>query len=117
MSTGAAVLTFTSAYAGVSHAVRMAPGAKMRRANGFVVESVGYVWECQSKMKANRLVLSKTLGGRKRACAKYAQRWAPFKGWGGVLVVDEAEVDPMVAAVTCCIMLLKMQQRAMEMVD
>lgn len=59
------------------------------------------------------MTLHKILGGKKIVVARYAQKWGELRG-EGILFIDGAEVDEVVAALTAVVMVKKMQQRARE---
>ncbi|KAF2470175.1 uncharacterized protein BDR25DRAFT_343379 [Lindgomyces ingoldianus] len=113
MSFGKASITFPQNSTHSSHNFIMAPVKWYRRTNEWVQDSVTYSWRCNSKYKANRMTLYKKIGGKNIVVARYAQRWGSWVT-GGVLLVDAVEVDEVVAGLTACVMLRRMQQRAAE---
>lgn len=72
-----------------------------------------FEWNCDSWLLANRMTLHKKLGGKRLVVARYAQRWGSWVT-GGVLLVQEGEINALVAVLTAVVMLRKMQQRAGE---
>ncbi|KAF2182015.1 hypothetical protein K469DRAFT_691633 [Zopfia rhizophila CBS 207.26] len=113
MSFGKAEISFPENSSHGTHGLTMAPVKWYRRTNEWVQDSVVYTWRCNSKFKANRMTLLKELGGKKVVVARYAQRWGSWVT-GGVLLIDNKEIDEVAAVLTCCVMLKRMQQRAAE---
>lgn len=60
------------------------------------------------------MTLYKTLEENKVAVGKYAQKWWGGFVTGGTFVVDEGEIDGLVACLTLCVVLKKKRQRAAE---
>lgn len=79
----------------------------------FVMNSTEYVWKIdrEGKWYHKNFKLVKHFGDRRIVVAKF---WEPARWKGGVLVVDETEIDAMVAVVTCYIMLRKKKQKDAE---
>lgn len=112
-SGGTAEVSFPHDSCHSSHDMTVAPPHWYQRRNEWVQESVPYAWHCDSKMRANRMTLFKTVGGKSTVVGKYTKRWGSWVT-GGLLLVNAKETDEAVAVLTCCIMLRRMQQRASE---
>lgn len=113
ISCGKAEIGFPNDSKHSSHGFTMANVKWYRRTNTWVQDSITYSWHCDSKYKANRMTLLKQIGNTQTVIARYAQRWGSWVT-GGVLLVDDREVDEVVAVLTTCVMLKRMQQRAAE---
>ncbi|KAH7092149.1 hypothetical protein FB567DRAFT_232402 [Paraphoma chrysanthemicola] len=112
-SSSSATLTFPASSAHSSHSIVMKPPKWYKRTNEWVRDSITYAWRCDSKRKANRMTLVKTVGARQQVVGRYVQRWGSWIT-GGVLLVDGREEDEVIACATTCVMLRRMQQRAAE---
>jgi hypothetical protein len=113
ISFGKAWLRFPAGSPHAAHELLLTPVKWYRRTNEWVHNSVPYQWRCDSKYLANRMTLIRRIGGRDIVVARYAQRWGSWIT-GGVLLVDEKEIDPVVAILTCNVMLIRMMLRAAE---
>ncbi|KAH8722531.1 hypothetical protein GQ44DRAFT_711618 [Phaeosphaeriaceae sp. PMI808] len=112
-SFSAANFSFPSASPHSSHPITMKPPKWHKRTNEWVRDSITYSWRCDSKNKANRMTLVKTIGAEQTVAGRYAQRWGSWVT-GGILLVDSREEDEVLACLTACVMLRRMQQRAAE---
>lgn len=112
MSFSPATLSFPAKSPHSSHPLIM-QNLKWSRTNEWVRDSITYAWRCDSKKKANRMTLVKTVGAKQLVAARYVQRWGSWIT-GGVLLVDGREEDEVVACLSACVMLRRMQQRAAE---
>ncbi|KAH6677826.1 hypothetical protein F5X68DRAFT_263995 [Plectosphaerella plurivora] len=90
-----------------SHALSMTRRGVLRN-EGFVKDSVEYVWKCDS-VSRRTTTLYKNIGGRETVVAKYATP-SVFSKTGGTMVVDSGEIDLIVAILTCAGMVLKLRQ-------
>jgi hypothetical protein len=114
ISFGKALLAFPATSSPLStHPITMAPAKWYLRTNEWVQDSVTYSWKCNSKWKANRMILVKKVGDKQIVVGRYAQRWGSWVT-GGVLIVDGREIREELAVLTTCVMLKRMQQRAAE---
>lgn len=84
-----------------------------KRTNEWVRDGATYSWRCDSKVKANRMTLTKKTEEGQVVVGRYAQRWGSWIT-GGLLLVDGNREDEGVACLTACVMLKRMQQRAAE---
>jgi len=110
---GGTTLTFPSGSPHCQHEVEMKPvNALFRRSEQFVLDSALYVWRMDSRWHSRRIGLYVTVGGNEVEVARFRQT-GTFQT-GGVLVVDPARIDPVIAATTCCVMLRKIRQRQAE---
>lgn len=112
-STGTATLGFPTNSKHCSHNVSIAPVKWTRRTNEFVVDSVPLTWRSDDKYKSNRMTLSKRIGSKDSTVARYTQKWAAW-GMGGVILIDDREIDELVAILTACTMLRRIEQRRWE---
>jgi hypothetical protein len=112
-SVGTAHITFPDSSPDSTHELTISPPWLMSRTNTWVQDSVQYEWNCDSQLLANRMTLHKKVGGKRLVVARYAQRWGSWVT-GGVLLVQEGEINALVAVLTTLVMLRKMQQRAPE---
>src|SRR5215469_11547090 len=110
-STGKAHITFPVSSPDGTHELTVSPPSLISRTNAWVQDSVQYEWDCDSWLLANRMTLHKKLGGKRLVVARYAQRWGSWVT-GGVLLVQEGEINALVTVLTAVVMLRKMQQRA-----
>lgn len=124
LSCGRADLTFPPGSPHCAHALALTHPQWYRRTNVWAQDSVPHDWTCDGRLRSNRMTLHRLtaadaggvgpVGRRRRAVvARYAQRWGSWVT-GGVLLVDTAHVDEVVAVQTAVVMLRRMQQRAME---
>tara|TARA_R110002003_G_scaffold235_7_gene17014 strand:- start:1453 stop:2277 length:825 start_codon:yes stop_codon:yes gene_type:complete len=113
LSSSPAALSFPPASPHSSHSIVMQPLKWYRRTNEWVHDSITYAWRCDSKKKANRMTLVKTVGAKQIVAGRYVQRWGSWVT-GGVLLVDDHQEDEVMACLTACVMLRRMQQRAAE---
>jgi hypothetical protein len=84
-----------------------------RHSELFVQESVEYIWRFESRSigKVRRpITLWKKIGNHEIPVARFQSPYRVSKT-GGTLIVNEKEVDLVVAFVTCCGMLRKIRQR------
>jgi hypothetical protein len=112
-STGTATLSFPADSKHCSHNLSISPVKRTRRTNAFVNDSVPYTWKCDYKYKPNHMSLLKRIGGKNSTVARYTQKWATW-GMGGVLLMDNREVDDLVVILTACSMLRRVKQRRWE---
>lgn len=117
-STGEATLTFPSSSPHSTHPISLRPKRWGLRTESFVLDSVPYIWEMDSLWHSTSMTLYRVVGSgeseRKVEVAKYAQKWWGAFVTGGILVVDEREVDGAVVGLSCLVVLKKKRQRAAE---
>lgn len=108
-STGTTELSFPADSKHSSHNFTMHPRKWYRSSEVFVVNSATYIWQAATKVTERRWSLFKIVKGQRIEIARFEMGW----GWGsgGVLVVNEDEVDSLLASWTCCIIMRKRFQR------
>lgn len=111
-STGSAELSFTANSDYSSHNFKMSPQKWYRRAEMFVLDSVTYVWQTDSKITERTWSLFRVAGNEKTEVARF--RMVKGFGDGGPLLVNDAAINPLLVAWTCCIVLKKRAQRIHE---
>lgn len=88
------------------------------RTEAFVLNSVPYFWEMDSLWHSTNMTLYRVVGSRehqeKVQVGKYAQKWWGGFVTGGTFVVDEKELDGVVACLSLVVVLKKKRQRAAE---
>lgn len=117
-STGKAVLTFPEDSPHSTHPISLRNRRWGFRTETFTVNSQPYFWEMDSYWHSTNMTLYKMVGtgeGQKKVeIGKYAQKWWGSFLTGGVFVVDEKELDGVVACLTLVVVLKKKRQRAAE---
>jgi hypothetical protein len=117
-SVGEAILTFPQGSPHSSHPVSLGNRQWGSRDDRFVLGSQPFSWESDSVWHDGNMTLYKISGSSeqevKREVSKYAQKsWLAFVT-GGTVVVDEKEIDGLVACLTLLVVLEKKRQRAAE---
>jgi hypothetical protein len=97
-----------------THEISVEPLSHRSRAQSFIMDSVPYVWDMAAASSSSasdtkfwskpmalsgRLALFKAVAGKKFEVARYESANGKF-GLGGLLVLEEREVDALVAALT-----------------
>jgi hypothetical protein len=117
-SLGEATLTFPSDSQRSSHAISLQNKTWGLRSEAFTLNSQPYFWEPDSYWHSTSMTLYKVTGSRetekKIEIGKYAQKWWGSIWTGGVFVVDDREIDGIVACLTLVVVLKKKRQRAAE---
>jgi hypothetical protein len=104
------IFTFPASSPHSSHNITLKRlSAPFRYAEVFVKDSVEYIWKFEGSSR-RRITLLKKIGSWETTIAKYRGPYR-FGKTGGTLVVNEAEVDILVAILTCCAELRKVRQR------
>jgi hypothetical protein len=82
------------------------------------VNSQPFFWEMDSLWHSTNMTLYRVTGSgegqKKIEVGKYAQKWWGGFVTGGTFVVDEKELDGVVACLTLIVVLKKKRQRAAE---
>jgi hypothetical protein len=117
-SMGEAVLTFPEDSPHSSHTISLHNKTWGRRTESFTLNSQPFVWEMDSVWTSTNMTLYKATGSgdteKNVEVAKYAQkRWGGFVT-GGTFVVDEKQINGVVACLTLIVVLRKKRQRAAE---
>lgn len=99
LSFGATHISFPRDSSHSSHEITVKPLAIQRRAQSFVKDSVTYVWESTTPSSHSKLSLYKAVASKKVEVARYESSSGRFE-LKGILVLDEREVDALVAVVT-----------------
>jgi hypothetical protein len=117
-SMGEAVLTFPSSSPHSSHTISLHNKTWGLRTETFTLDSQPFFWEMDSLWHSTNMTLYKATGSgeakRKVEVGKYAQKWWGGIVTGGTFVVDEGEIDGVVACATLVVVLRKKRQRAAE---
>ncbi|KAF2470087.1 uncharacterized protein BDR25DRAFT_304057 [Lindgomyces ingoldianus] len=117
-SAGEAVLTFPDDSAHSSHAISLTNKRWGFRTETFTLNSVPFEWKMDSLWHSQDMTLCKIFGSgqseKRVEVAKYAQKWWGGFVTGGTFVVDEGEVDGLVACLTLMVVLKKKRQRQAE---
>jgi len=92
------------------HDITMKVDSVIKFRDEFTINSVLYKWECLKGSGYRQFQLYKILGSEKKAIARYWQPKMQFSQ-GGLVVVDENEVDVMVALMTAMVMVRKQRQK------
>lgn len=82
-----------------SHDIEMKPVSMGRRVEGFTKDSVLYFWDKVD----NIAVLTKVIGDKRVEIAKFGAKHGYDKG--GTLALDTAQLDELVAVITCVALL------------
>lgn len=115
-SAGASELTFPDGSSHSSHPITVRPAAGgVMLQERFVIDSAELAWKIERVANPFDVnyKLVRTAGGHARVVARYAHPPGSM-GRGGILSVDEGEVDVVVALVTCCVMIKKRVQKDVE---
>lgn len=117
-SVGEAVISFPENSPHSSHPVSFRNKTWGLRAEAFIVDSVQFLWTMDSVWHSTNMTLYKVYGsgeGQKKVkVGQYAQKhWGSFVT-GGTFVVDENEIDGLVASMSLVVVLKKKRQRAAE---
>ena len=117
-SVGEATLTFPDSSPHSPHPISLRNKRWGCRTELFVLNSVPYFWESNSIWHSTNMTLYKIMGSgeaeKKVELAKYAQRCYGGFVTGGTLVVNEEELDGVLACLTLMVVLKKKRQRAAE---
>lgn len=103
LSYGASHIYFSPDSPHCSHEITLKPIAVMTRSQSFIKDSANYIWERtpskSSSTGSGRLTLYEAIGRKKIEVARYASANSKFD-FGGLLVLEEREVDALVAILT-----------------
>jgi hypothetical protein len=117
-SVGEAIISFPEDSPHSSHPVSLRNKTWGLRAEAFIVNSVQYYWTMDSLWHSTNMTLFKVYGSgegeKKVKVGQYAQKWWGSFVTGGTFVVDENEIDGLVAAMSLVVVLKKKRQRAAE---
>lgn len=117
-SVGEATITFPEDSPHSSHPVSLRNKRWGFRTETFTVDSIPFVWEMGSVWHSNGMTLYKVFGSgadqRKVEVGRYAQKWWGSFVCGGTFVVDEKEVDGLIACLALLVVLKKKRQRSAE---
>ncbi|KAF2792937.1 hypothetical protein K505DRAFT_325831 [Melanomma pulvis-pyrius CBS 109.77] len=117
-SVGEAILTFPEDSQHSEHPISLRNKRWGFRNESFTVNSMSFFWGMDSFWHSTNMTLYKVFGSgedeRKVEVGKYAQKWWGGFVTGGTFVVDEKELDGLVACLTLCVVLKKKRQRAAE---
>ncbi|ORY13194.1 hypothetical protein BCR34DRAFT_600113 [Clohesyomyces aquaticus] len=117
-SGGEAILSFPLDSQNCTHPISLKNKRFGFSTETFTLESRPFIWKKDTCWNYQDMTLYKVFGSGKQErrveVAKYAQKW--WGGWvtGGTLVVDEKEVDGLVACLTLMVVLKKRRQRQAE---
>jgi hypothetical protein len=117
-SVGSALLTFPSDSPHCPHNLELRNKRWGMYAESFTLNSQPYLWEMDSFWHSTDMTLYKVIGAggaeKRVVVGKYAQKcWSGFVT-GGTVVVDEGQLDGVVALLTLVVVLKKKRQRAAE---
>lgn len=106
-------LVFPAGSKHCEHDITMKVDSYFNFRDEFVVNSVPFTWAVVNGWSMRQFELRRIVGGEKKVCARF---WQPHMQvlQGGVIVVDEGEVDVMVALMTAMVMLRKQRQKYYE---
>jgi hypothetical protein len=106
-------IDFPSGSTHCDHDVTMATDSYFKMRDSFVVDSQPFVWAVVNGWSMRQFQLTRKLGG---AMGMVARLWQPHfqMRQGGVLVVDDGELDALVAIMTSLVMLRKQRQKELE---
>jgi hypothetical protein len=117
-SLGESILTFPEGSDHSSHPISLKNKAFAMRSEVFTVNSQPYMWEMDSMWHSTNMTLYKVTGTgeaeKKVEIGKYAQKWWGGFVTGGTFVLDEDEINGVVACLTLLVVLRKKRQRAAE---
>lgn len=117
-SVGEAILTFPDDSPHCSHPISFKNKRWGLRTESFTVNSVPFIWKMDSLWNSTNSTLYKVLGSgdneQKIVVGKYGQKWWGSFVTGGTFVVDEKEIDGLVACLSLAVLLKKKRQRAAE---
>lgn len=117
-SVGEAVLSFPEDSSHSPHPISLRNKRWGLRTESFVLNSVPYFWEMDSLWHSTNMTLYRVVGSgetqTKTEVGKYAQKWWGAFVTGGTFVVDEKEIDSLVACLSLIVVLKKKRQRAAE---
>jgi hypothetical protein len=115
-SMGSALLTFPSSSPHSTHPISLQNKTWGLRTETFTLDSQPFFWEMDSLWHSTNMTLYKVTGSgemeRKVEAGKYAQKWWGGFVTGGTFVVDQGQIDGVVACVTLVVVLRKKRQRA-----
>lgn len=106
MKLGLVTFSFPKDSPHCSHDIEMKPVGAFRRTNGFVKDSIQYFWDKHD----NIAMLTKVVGEMRVEVAKFGAKHTWDKG--GVLALDTANVDEVVAVITCVALLQQLDSFA-----
>jgi len=113
-----ATLTFPDNSPHAAHIISLKNKKWGLRTESFTLNSQPYLWEMDSLWHSHNMTLYRVTGTgdsqKKVEVAKYAQKWWGSFVTGGTLVVDENDLDGVVACLTLLVVLKKKRQRAAE---
>ncbi|CAO2651934.1 Nn.00g002170.m01.CDS01 [Neocucurbitaria sp. VM-36] len=117
-SVGEATLSFPEDSPHSPHPISLRNKRWGLRTEAFVLNSVPYFWEMDSLWHSTNMTLYRVVGSgehqKKVQVGKYAQKWWGGFVTGGTFVVDEKELDGVVACLSLVVVLKKKRQRAAE---
>lgn len=117
-SVGEALLTFPDDSPVSSHPISLRNKRWGLRTESFTINSQPYFWKMDSMWHSANMTLYRIVGSGadqdKIEVGKYAQKWWGGFVTGGILVVDEKELDGFIACLTLVVVLKKKRQRAAE---
>jgi hypothetical protein len=117
-SVGEAILTFPDDSLHSSHPISLRNKRWGLRTESFTVNSVPFVWKMDSLWHSTNSSLYKVVGTGEHEklvlVGRYGQKWWGSFVTGGTFVVDEREIDGLVACLTLAVLLKKKRQRAAE---
>tara|TARA_R110002003_G_scaffold138_8_gene12710 strand:+ start:14678 stop:15388 length:711 start_codon:yes stop_codon:yes gene_type:complete len=117
-SVGEAILTFPEDSPHSAHPISLRNKRWGLRTESFTVNSQPFFWEMDSLWHSTNMTLYRVTGSgegqKKIEVGKYAQKWWGGFVTGGTFVVDEKELDGVVACLTLIVVLKKKRQRAAE---
>jgi hypothetical protein len=104
------IFTFPDGSPHSSHTITMKRVKVWNRSETFVNDSVEYQWRFDSPLSRSRFTLYKIFGGQEVVVAKYKGPLPVFRP-KGALLVNEKEIDFVVALLSCCGVIRKDRQR------
>ncbi|KAF1815910.1 hypothetical protein P152DRAFT_201488 [Eremomyces bilateralis CBS 781.70] len=113
-STQKSVFEFPADSPHSSHPIVMKPMGLWTASEEFVKESVRHIGKFDKRLSSRYFTLFKQIGSQEIPVAQY--RSTKLSVWigGGVLAIDDKEIDPVVAVLWCANMLRKVEQRGAE---
>jgi hypothetical protein len=104
------IFTFPEDSPHSSHPITMKRVKIWNRTETFTKDSVEYQWRFDGALRRSRFTLYKLVGGQEVVVAKYKGPLPVLKP-RGALLIDEKEIDSVVALLSCCGMIRKDRQR------
>ena len=96
-----------------SHPIKMTVDSYFKMRDKFVIENVPYMWAVLNVWSMRQFRLSRTLCGTVNTMARFWKSKVQVLQ-GGVLVVDDKEMDVVVTIMTCMVMVRKQRQKEYE---